>query len=121
MEIHISRYTGKIAECLAGLSDSESVSGAWEEIINAADAVLGRMERVNYKKWFDEEREQVKNQKNQTYKIMQQTNHTRGAVEEYHEARRGEKGHIKRKKDYDKQELIELESLRSSYEIRAHY
>jgi hypothetical protein len=49
----VKRYTGKIAECLAGLSDGESVSGAWEDfrnvIVNAADAVLGRIERVKYK------------------------------------------------------------------------
>jgi hypothetical protein len=52
---------------------------------------------------------------------MQQKNHTRGA-EEYREARREEKECIKRKKkDYDKQELIELESLRSLNEISAYY
>jgi hypothetical protein len=59
----VTRYTGKIAECLAGLSDSESVSGAWEDLrdvtVNAADAVLGRMERIKHKNWFDEECEQV--------------------------------------------------------------
>jgi hypothetical protein len=48
---------------------------------------------------------------------MQQKNYTRGAVEEYHEARREKK----KKKDYDKQELIELESLKSSNAIRAYY
>jgi hypothetical protein len=51
---------------------------------------------------------------------MQQKNYTRLAVEEYSEARREEKWvHKKKKRDYDKQELIELESLRSSNEIRA--
>jgi hypothetical protein len=54
-----TRYTGKIAEYLAGLSDSESVSRAWEDlrdvIVNAADTVLGRIERVKRKNSFDEE------------------------------------------------------------------
>jgi hypothetical protein len=77
-----TRYTGKIVECLAGLSDSESVSGAWEDlrnvIVNAADAVLGRMEKVKHKNWFDEECKQVRNLKTRAYKRMQQKNHTRG-------------------------------------------
>jgi hypothetical protein len=43
-------------------------------------------------------------------------------VEEYREARREEKRvHKKKKRDYDKQELIVLESLRSSNAIRAYY
>jgi hypothetical protein len=67
-------------------------------IVNAGDAVLGRMERVKYKKWFDEECIQVTNQKNQAYKRMQQKNHTRGAVEEYREARKEEKRAHKKKK-----------------------
>jgi hypothetical protein len=117
-------YTGKIAEYLAGLSDSESVSRAWEDlrdvIVNAADAVLGRMERVKRKNWFDEECEQV-NLKSRAYKRMQQNNYTRGAVEEYREARREENRMHKKKKGDDKQELIELESLRSSNAIRAYY
>jgi hypothetical protein len=80
------------------------------------------MEPVKYKNWFDEECEQATNQKNQAYKRMQQKNHTPGAVEEHSEERREEKRvHKKKKKDYDKQELIELESLRNSYEIRAYY
>jgi hypothetical protein len=62
---------------MAGLSDSESVSGAWEDlrdvIVNAAEAVLGRMERVKFKNWVDEECKQVTNQKNQAYKRMQHT------------------------------------------------
>jgi hypothetical protein len=53
---------------------------AWEDlrdvIVNAANAVSGRMERVKYKNWFDEDCEQVPNQKNQTYKRRQQKNHT---------------------------------------------
>jgi hypothetical protein len=48
-----NRYTGKIAEYLVGLSDSESVSRAWQNlrdvILNAADAVLGRIARVKHK------------------------------------------------------------------------
>jgi hypothetical protein len=54
---------------------------------------------------------------------MQQKNYTRGAVEEHREARREEKRVHKKKnkRDYDKQELIELESLRSSNAIRAYY
>jgi hypothetical protein len=48
-----TRYTGKIAEYLAGLSDNESVSRAWEDlmdvIVNAADAVLGRIEGIKRK------------------------------------------------------------------------
>jgi hypothetical protein len=44
-----------------------SVSEAWRDlrdvIINAADVVLGRMERLKYKKWFDGECEQVTNKK----------------------------------------------------------
>jgi hypothetical protein len=43
-------------------------------------------------------------------------------VKEYREARKEEKRvHKKKKRDYDKQELIELESLRSSNAIRAYY
>jgi hypothetical protein len=67
----VTRYTGKISKYLAGLSDSESVSRAWEDlrdvIVNAADVVLGRIERVKYKNWFDEECKQVTNQKSQAY------------------------------------------------------
>jgi hypothetical protein len=121
-----TRYTGNIAEYLAGLSDSESVSRAWEDlrdvIVNAADTILGRIERVKRNNWFDEKCEQVTNLKIRAYKRMQQKNCTRGAVEEYREARREEKRmHKKKKRDYDKQELIELESLRSSNAIRAYY
>jgi hypothetical protein len=40
----VTTYTGKIAEYLAGPSDSESVSRAWEDlrdvIVNAADVGL---------------------------------------------------------------------------------
>jgi hypothetical protein len=58
---------GIIAEYLAGLSDSESVTRAWEglrDVIgNAADAVLGRIERVKRNNWSDEECEQVTNLK----------------------------------------------------------
>jgi predicted methyltransferase len=83
----VTRYTEKIAEYLAGLSDSESVSRAWEDlrdlIVNAADAVLGRIEREKRKNWFDEDCEQVTNLKNRAYKRMQQKNFTRGVVEEY--------------------------------------
>jgi hypothetical protein len=90
-----TRYTGNIAEYLAGLSDSEFVSRAWEDltdvIVNAADAVLGRTERVKRNNWFDEECEQVTNLKNRAYKRIQQKNYTRGAVEECREARREEK------------------------------
>jgi predicted methyltransferase len=97
-----TRYTEQIAEYLAGLSDSESVSRAWEDlrdvIVNAAEAVLGTTERVKHKNWFDEECEQVTNLKNQAYKRMQQKNYTRLAVEEYSEARRKETECIKRKK-----------------------
>ncbi|PNF36727.1 hypothetical protein B7P43_G12357 [Cryptotermes secundus] len=78
------------------------------------------MESIKYKNWFDGECEQVT--KKQAYKRMQQRNHTRGAVEKYREARRKEKRlHKKKKREYDKQELIELEHLRSSNEIRAFY
>ncbi|PNF20250.1 hypothetical protein B7P43_G15723 [Cryptotermes secundus] len=106
-----TRYTGLIGECLAGLSDSEDVSEAWrglrDVIINAAGAVLGRLERIKYKNWFAGECEQVTHQKNQAYKRMQQRNHTRGGVEEYREARRKGTGlHKKKKREYDKQELI---------------
>jgi hypothetical protein len=53
---------------------------------------------------------------------MQQKNYTRGAVEEYREVRREEKRvHKKEKRDYDKQELIGLQSLTSSNAIRAYY
>jgi hypothetical protein len=79
---------------------------------NKLNAILGRTERVKRNNWFDEECEQVTNLKNWAYKRMQQKNYTRGAVEEYHEARReGKKVHKKKKRDYDKQELIELESF----------
>jgi predicted methyltransferase len=97
-----TRYTGKIAIYLAGLSDSESVSRVWKNlrdvIVNAADAVLVRIERVKHKNWFDEKCEQVTNPKNQAYKRMQQNNYTRGAVEEYREVRREEKIVHKKKK-----------------------
>jgi hypothetical protein len=76
----VTRHTGKIAEYLAGLSDSESVSRAWKDlrnvIVNAADTVLGRTERVKHKNWFEEECEQVTNLKNQEYKRMQKKNNT---------------------------------------------
>jgi predicted methyltransferase len=95
-----TKYTGKIAGYLAGHSDSESVSRAWEDlsyvIVNAADTVLGRTERVKHKNWFDEEYEQVTNLKHQAYKRMQQKNYTRGVVAEYREARREEIECIKR-------------------------
>jgi hypothetical protein len=58
------------------------VSGVWEDlrdaIVNAADAILRRMEKVKHKNWFDEECEQVTNLKTRAYKRMQQKNHTRG-------------------------------------------
>jgi hypothetical protein len=60
-----TRYTGKIAEYLAGLTDSDSVSRAWEDL---------RIERVKRNNWLDEECEQVTNLKNRAYKRMQQKN-----------------------------------------------
>ncbi|PNF15522.1 hypothetical protein B7P43_G16682 [Cryptotermes secundus] len=61
-----TRYTGLISECLAGLSDSEAWRDLRDVIINVAGAVLGRMERIKYKNWFDGVCEQVTNKKKQT-------------------------------------------------------
>ncbi|PNF26081.1 hypothetical protein B7P43_G06398 [Cryptotermes secundus] len=67
-----TRYTELISECLEGLSDCEDVSEAWRDlrdvIINAARAVLGRVERIKYKNWFDGECEQVTKKKQVTKK-----------------------------------------------------
>jgi hypothetical protein len=45
-----TRYTGKIAEYLVCLSDSESVSGVWEDlrdvIVNAAENVKGKKQEL---------------------------------------------------------------------------
>jgi hypothetical protein len=57
-------------------------------IMQRADIILNRMERVTYKDSFDVECEQVTIHKNKAYKRMQQRKHTRKAVEEYRTARK---------------------------------
>jgi hypothetical protein len=46
-------------------------------IMQTADTVLDRMERVTYTDWFDAECEQATRRKNLAYKRMQQRNQTR--------------------------------------------
>jgi hypothetical protein len=54
----------------------------------SGDITLGKIGRVEHNYWFDAECEHVTMIKNEAYRRMQQRNHTRKAVEEYHVARR---------------------------------
>jgi hypothetical protein len=81
-----------IYESLTQSIDSESVDGAWKalkEIITmSGDITLGKIGRVVHNYWFDAECKHVTIIKIEVYRRMQQRNHTRKAVEEYHVARR---------------------------------
>jgi aldehyde:ferredoxin oxidoreductase len=67
-------------------------------VMQTADTILNRMERITYKDLFDAECERVTISKNKQYKRMQQRNHTWKAVEEYRTARKEEKRVHKQKK-----------------------
>jgi U3 small nucleolar RNA-associated protein 14 len=88
----------------------------------SADITVGQIGTVEHNYWFDKECEPVTMIKNEAYRRMQQKDHTRKAVEKHHVARREEKRvHKKRKKEYNKYELKELEHLMNINESRALY
>jgi hypothetical protein len=90
-----ARYGERINESLAESINSESVNVAWkalkEIIMMSADITLGKIGRVEHSYWFDAECEYVTVITNESYRTMQQRNHTRKAVEECHVVRREEK------------------------------
>jgi hypothetical protein len=121
-----SAYREKLNENLAKHADNDNINEAWMLLKNAimqtADTILNRMERVTYKDWFDAECEQAIISKNKAYKRMQQRNHTWKAVEEYRTARKEEKQvHKQKKKIFTEHELEELERLRSNNESKSFY
>ena len=79
----LSAYREKLNEYLAKHIDNDDINEAWmilkNTIMQTADTILNRMERVTYKDWLDVECEQ-ETSKNEAYKRMQQRNHTRKAV-----------------------------------------
>ena len=82
-----SAYREKLNEYLAKHIDNDDINEAWmilkNTIMQTADTILNRMERVTYKDWFDAECEQATISKNKAYKRMQQRNYTWKAVKEY--------------------------------------
>jgi hypothetical protein len=65
----------------------------------AGEGSIGKVKKEFRNEWFDQECEQVTAEKNRKYQNMLQRNFTRASREEYHKARRKEKGiHIKKKK-----------------------
>ncbi|PSN43351.1 hypothetical protein C0J52_15555 [Blattella germanica] len=122
----VERYANLLNEALTELPSSENVDESWknlkETLLKTAHEVLGRIDRVAHNNWFDEECAQVTSLKNEAYKRMQQRFHTRKAVEEYRVCRREEKRlHKKKKREYEKKELEEMESLKGMNDVRAFY
>jgi hypothetical protein len=124
----LSAYREQLNEYLAKHADNnnDDINGAWMLLKNAimqtADMVLDRMERVTHTDWFDAECKQATTRKNLACKRMQQRNHTRKTVEEYTAARKEEKRvHKRKKKMFIEHELKELEHLRSSNESKSFY
>jgi hypothetical protein len=121
-----SAYREKLNEYLAKHADNDDIE-AWMILKNAimqtADIILNRMERVTYKDWFDAECEQATINKNKAYKRMQQRKHTRKAVEEYRTARKKKKKRVHKQKEkiFIEHELEELERLRSNNESKFFY
>lgn len=81
-------------------------------VINTADEVIGKEERIIRNGWFDEECTETAKNKNEAYSKWIQRHKTRGAEEQYKEMRKIGKGiHRKKKKEYFEEQMKQVEKL----------
>jgi len=120
-----SAYREELNEYLASHVDDDDINEVWMLLKNAimqtADTILNRIERVTYRNWCDAECEQATISKNKAYKRVQQKNHTWKAVEEYRTARSKEKRVHKQKKKIFIEHGLEVEHLGSNNESKSFY
>jgi hypothetical protein len=75
-------------------------------VINTAEEVTGKEERMVRNGWFDEECAEATKNKNEAYFKMIQKHRTRGAEEGYNEMGRIQKKvHRKKKKEYYEEQM----------------
>jgi hypothetical protein len=87
-----------------------------------AEEVLGRQAARKRNEWFDEDCERTTKEKNETYLIMQQKHGTRNKFLRYQEKGREVKViHKKRKREWEKKQLEELQDLYCTREARKLY
>ena len=121
-------YRQQIEEGLNHITFTDLDNGEelWERcetiIISVAEEVLGIMEPANKETWFDNECQAATENKNKARRNMQQGYGTRSLIEDYKENRRKEKTiHERKKKEWMKVELENLELLRKQHECRKFY
>jgi len=107
-------------------SGVETVQEEWDTCKSAiqqvAEEVLGRQVSRQRNKWFDKDCERATKDKNEAYLIMQQRHGTRNKVLRYQEKRREEKKiHKKRKREWEKKQIEELQDLYCTREARKIY
>ena len=126
-ETTINTYMKRLEENLEQppCSGGETIQDEWDicksTIQQVAEEVLGRQAPRQRNEWFDKDCERATNEKNEAYLIMQQHS-TRNRVLRYQEKRREEKKiHKKRKREWEKKQLEELQDLYCTREARKLY
>jgi ABC-type thiamine transport system substrate-binding protein len=96
------QYRQQMEEKLNHITEQDNGEKLWKRcktVVNSlAEEVLGIMELANKGKWFDAECQAATENKNKSFKKMQQGYSTRSLIEEYKDKRRKEKPIHKRKK-----------------------
>ena len=118
-------YVKRLEEFLKQSPCGETIQEEWDlcksTIQRVAEEVLGRQVSRKRNEWFDEECERATKEKNEAYLIMQQHG-TWNKVLRYQEKRREEKKiHKKRKREWEKKQLEELQDLYCTREARKLY
>ena len=120
------QYRQQIEEKLHHITLSEQDNGEelWERcktIVNSvAEEVLGIVEPANKGMWFDDECQAATEDKNKTYRKMQQGYGTRSLMEEYKEKKK-RKTHKRKKKEWMNVKLGNMELLRKQHDCRSFY
>jgi hypothetical protein len=105
--------------CIGGETIQEEWDICKSTIQQVLEEVLGRQVPRQRKEWFDKGCERTTKEKNGAYLIMQQHGN-RNKVVRYHEKRR-EEIHKKRKGEWEKKQLEELQDLYCTREARKFY
>ena len=124
----VQEFQGKISERILNSESSQGkgINEIWtvckENIVRAADEVLGVMESSIRPSWFDEKCRMATNEKNEAYKLMLAKKGTRAITEIYRNKRRDEKRiHQKKKRVWEKERIQEIETFRGQNEIRKFF
>jgi hypothetical protein len=105
--------------CIGGETIQEEWDICKSTIQQVTEEVLERQAPRQRNEWFDKECERATKEKNEAYLIMQQQHGTRNKVLRYQEKRREEKKiHNKRKREWEKKQLEELQDLYGTREAR---